>query len=81
MRIEHTKQIRRALRKFPQEIQEAFYKQVEFLKYDIRHPSLRAKKYDEGTDIWQARVTKNVRFYFRPQGDVYILLSIRKHKD
>ena len=47
----------------------------------MRHPSLRAKKYDEGTDIWQARVTKNVRFYFRIIGDTYELLSIRKHKD
>ena len=81
MKIEHTKQIRHALRKFPQEIQEAFYKQVEFLKYNIRHPSLRAKKYDEGAGIWQARVTKNVRFYFHPQGDIYILLNIRRHKD
>ena len=65
MRLEHTLQIRRALQKFPESIQETFYKQVEFLKNDIRHPSLRAKKYDEATDVWQARVTGDVRFYFR----------------
>ena len=68
-------------RKFSKEIQDAFEKQIRFLLQDIRHPSLRAKKYDEDLDIWQARVTKNVRFYFRLEGDVYILLNIRRHKD
>ena len=79
MRLEHTLQIRRALQKFPKNIRETFYKQVEFLKSDMRHPSLRAKKYDESADIWQARVTGAVRFYFRIEGDTYRLLNIRKH--
>ena len=79
MKLEHTLQIRRALRKFPKNIQETFYKQIEFLKNDIRHPSLRAKKYDEAADVWQARVTDAVRFYFHIEGDTYRLLNIRKH--
>lgn len=81
MRIEHTKQMRRAIQKFPKQIQDIFYKQVEYLAHDIRHPSLRAKKYDESRGIWQARVNKNVRFYFRIEGDMYLLLNIRKHSD
>ena len=79
MKIEHTLQIRREVQKFPKGIREKFYKQVEFLKNDLRHPSLRAKKYDEAADIWQARVTGGVRFYFRIEGDVYWLLNIKKH--
>lgn len=79
MRLEHTLHIRRELQKFPKEIREAFYKQIEFLKNDIRHPSLRAKKYDEARDIWQARVTGKIRFYFQIEGDVYWLLNIKKH--
>ena len=81
MKYERTPRFKRAFREFPKPIRNAFEKQVLFLLQDIRHPSLRAKKYDEGMDIWQARVTKNVRFYFRPEGDVYILLNIRRHKD
>lgn len=81
MRRSTTKPFDREFKKFSKEIQDAFEKQIKFLLQDIRHPSLRAKKYDEGTDIWQARVTKNVRFYFRLEGDVYILLNIRRHKD
>lgn len=81
MNVEHTKQMRRALKKFPKQVQDIFYKQVGYLANDIRHPSLRAKKYDEAADVWQARVTKNVRFYFRVKGDTYLLLNIRKHSD
>ena len=71
----------RKFRKLPREAQIAFEKQVRFLLIDLRHPSLRAKKYDEARDIWQARVTKNVRFYFSIVGDTYILLDIEKHRD
>lgn len=79
MRLEHTKKIRRALREFPKETQEVFYKQIEYLRKDLRHPSLRAKKYGGTTDIWQARVTDTVRFYFQVTGNTYLLLNIRKH--
>mgnify|MGYP001559361469 CR=1 FL=1 len=65
----------------PLEIQQKTRKQVEFLLRDIRHPSLRAKKYDEADDIWQARVDDHYRFYFRIDGDMYTLTSVRKHRD
>lgn len=79
MKLEHTTKIRRALSEFPKEIREIFYKQIEYLRKDIRHPSLRAKKYGGTTDVWQARVTDTVRFYFQITGDTYLLLNIRKH--
>ncbi|OGG40821.1 hypothetical protein A2118_01480 [Candidatus Kaiserbacteria bacterium GWA2_50_9] len=71
MKLEHTKKIRRALREFPKETQEVFYKQTEYLKKDLRHPSLRAKKYGGITGVWQARVTDTVRFYFQITSDTY----------
>ena len=42
----------------PPNVQKAFDKQVKLLLENVRHPSLRAKKYDEANDIWQARVTR-----------------------
>jgi mRNA-degrading endonuclease RelE of RelBE toxin-antitoxin system len=59
--------------------QAKFKKQIGFLLVDLRHPSLRAKKYDEARDIWQARVDDNFRFYFRIAGDLYEILSIIPH--
>lgn len=56
-----------------------FDKQLEFLLTNLRHPSLRAKKYDEARDIWQARLDRNYRFYFQIEGDTYRLLSVIPH--
>lgn len=63
----------------PEAIRKAFDKQVGFLLSDLRHPSLRAKKYDAARDIWQARVTGSWRFYFQIAGDTYHILSIISH--
>jgi len=79
MRAQWTNRFRRDFRSTPTAIQSAFEKQLEFLIHDLRHPSLRAKKYDEARDIWQARVTGGWRFYFRIEGDTYQLLTIRAH--
>ena len=81
MRVEHTARIRRSLKRFPSEVQDVFYKQVALLARDIRNPSLRAKKYDETYDIWQARVNNNIRFYFLIESNTYLLLNIEKHSD
>ena len=74
-----TPHFKRQLSKAPAEIQKAFRKQVAFLLHDLRHPSLHAKKYDEGANRWQARVTLDWRFYFRIDGDIYYLLEITPH--
>jgi hypothetical protein len=79
MRAQWTNRFRRDFRAAPTAIQSAFEKQLDFLLYDLRHPSLRAKKYDEALDIWQARVSGAWRFYFRIEGDTYQLLTIRAH--
>jgi mRNA interferase RelE/StbE len=50
-----------------------------FLVEDLRHPSLRAKKYDVARDIWQARVTRDWRFYFTIEDDTYHLHTIIPH--
>ena len=38
------------------EVRKAFGKQLTNLLRDLRHPSLRAKKYEERTGLWQARI-------------------------
>jgi len=50
------------LQELPADVRKAFFKQVRYLEQNLRHPSLRAKKYDESQDLWQARVNKDWRF-------------------
>lgn len=60
-------------------IQRAFLKQSDFLKKDLHHPSLHAKKFGSAENYWQARVNRSWRFYFVVQEDVYWILSIEPH--
>jgi len=79
MRVDTAPKFRANLLKFPLTVQKKLAKQIDFLVKDLRHPSLRAKKYDESRGIWQGRVDRNVRFYFLINGSRYILLNIKKH--
>jgi mRNA-degrading endonuclease RelE of RelBE toxin-antitoxin system len=77
MRVLFTARFERSYRRAPAVIQRAFDKQLAFLLENLQHPSLRAKKYNN--DRWQGRVTRDWRFYFRIEGDTYILLDIMAH--
>jgi len=63
----------------PPEVQRAFARQLAHLLRDLRHPGLYAKKYDEARDLWQARITRDWRFYFRIERDIYILETVIAH--
>ena len=79
MTLDFTPHFVRNYNKVPVRIQDAFHKQSLLLLDNLRHSSLRAKKYDESRDIWQARVTGDWRFYFKILGDVYRLEEIKAH--
>ena len=61
MNLRYHPRIAEQLADAPPSVRKAFDKQVGLLAENLRHPSLRAKKYDEANDIWQARATHCVR--------------------
>jgi hypothetical protein len=79
MRILYSERFLRSYASAPIQVQKTFDKQARLLLQNLRHPSLRAKKYDEAHDIWQARVTKGWRFYFTIESDTYRLHDIIAH--
>jgi mRNA interferase RelE/StbE len=79
MRLFYTDRFLKSYEQAPAAIQGAFDRRVALLLANLRHPSLRAKKYDEARGIWQARVTRDWRFYFTIEGDTYYLLDIISH--
>ncbi|HUR44749.1 MAG TPA: hypothetical protein VMZ27_02655 [Candidatus Saccharimonadales bacterium] len=68
-----------ALKDVPRAVKKAFDKQLRFLVLDLRHPSLRAKKYNEKENKWQARVNDAWRFYFKIVGNTYIIQDVIPH--
>ena len=79
MRLLYTERFRRSYADAPASLQKRCDKQLALLVQNLRHPSLRAKKYDEARDIWQARVDRGWRLYFVIREDVYYLLDIMPH--
>jgi len=79
MRLVFSKRFDRSLRNAPEAVQRAFWKQSELLLLNPRHPSLRAKRYGGVDSLWQARVTRDWRFYFTADRDAYNLIDITSH--
>ncbi len=79
MKIEYSDAVNKTLENAPAAVKKAFFKQAKFLEQNLHHPSLRAKKYDEANDRWQARVNKDWRFYFTIVDDTYHILKLIPH--
>ena len=79
MRVEYSAAVIEALENAPDPVKKAFFKQVKLLEESLRHPSLRAKKYDASKGRWQARVNRDWRFYFTISGDTYRILKLIPH--
>lgn len=79
MRAFYTKRFLEHYAKAPPTIKRAVDRRIALLVQNLRHPSLRAKKYDEARDIWQARVNGGWRLYFTIEGDTYRLLALFPH--
>ena len=79
MKIRFTERVDKDYATLPANVRKAFAKQLRFLVANLNHPSLHAKKYREGEDLWQARVDRNWRFYFKVLADEYVIISITPH--
>ena len=79
MKLRFTERADKDYADLPIAVRKAFAKQLGFLLANLRHPSLQAKKYSESLDVWQGRVTRGWRFYFKIEGDEYVILSIIPH--
>lgn len=79
MKLLYSECFRKSYDEAPVAVKKAFDKQAKLLLKDLRHSSIRAKKYDEARDIWQGRVNRDWRFYFSIRGDEYLLHDIIPH--
>ena len=81
MRVVVSQRAAEQLAAAPDNIARTFFKQLAHLLRDRSHPSLDAKKYPESADpdLWQARITKAWRFYFKIEGDLYNITNATEH--
>lgn len=79
MRLLFTKSFRKEYAILPIHIQTIVEKKLGLLLHDSRHPSLKVKKMEDPRNIWEGRITKNYRFTFQTQNDIYILRRVGTH--
>ena len=79
MRVRFTERADKDYAQLAPTVRKVFAKQLDLLLANFRHPSLRAKKFDRSEDVWQARVDRRWRFYFKIQDDEYAIISIVPH--
>jgi len=79
MKLRLTERLRKSYAAAPLQVQKAFDKQARLLAQNLHHPSLRAKKYDEAHDIWQARINRDWPFYFAIERDEHVILGMTPH--
>jgi hypothetical protein len=79
MKWQHTDRSKADYDNLQPNIQKAFDKQVRLLAANLLHPSLRAKKYDESQDLWQAGSTRAGGSFSFIVDDTYIIARIVPH--
>ena len=60
-------------------IKERARKQLALFSENPGHPSLRTKKMEGWSDIWEGRITRDYRFTFTVAADTYTLRRIGPH--
>ncbi len=79
MQIELTRRADKEYHRLAPQLRRRVDKQLALLQENLRHPSIDAKKYGGADDVWQGRVNRAYRFYFRIIDDTYRILMIVPH--
>ena len=79
MILERTERFKRDFQSLPDPIRRRTEKQLTLLLQNPRHPSLRIKKLEGTSDIWEGRITRKYRFTFQMLEDRCILRRVGSH--
>ena len=79
MRLFYTERFQRAYANLDDDQVELVKKALQLLTSDPRHPSLRVKKIQGTTDIWEARASRSLRLTFEMHSDLILLRNVGAH--
>lgn len=81
MKVARTERFKKAYQKLNQRQRRAVEKALSFLVNNIRHPSLRVKKVEGTTGVWEARASRAIRLSFEFRDDTLILRNVGDHDE
>ena len=80
-KLDPSKSFKKELKNLSKNEQRAVAKKLEILKKDPFHPSLRTKKVQRLTDVFECSVNMDIRIFWTYNGDRIILLIDVGHHD
>ena len=80
MNLDTTAKFKKQYDKLPRNIQIKTQRILNYLKEDLRYPSIHAKK-KQGEDMWEGRVDRFYRFTFTITEDTITLRTIGPHDE
>ncbi len=81
MRLFYSERFHRAYGELDNNQAESVKKALRLLTSNPRHPSLRVKKIQGTTDIWEARASRSLRLTFEMHGDLILLRNVGAHDE
>lgn len=81
MRLLRTERFVKAYQGLQPDLRERVNKTLRLLAADWRHPSLRLKKMQGQSDIWEARVDRDHRLTLELHEDTLLLRNVGKHDE
>ena len=81
MQLLYTERFQRAFADLDDEQAESVKKALRLLTANLRHPSLRIRKMQGTTDIWEARASRSLRLTFELRNDVILLRNVGAHDE
>lgn len=79
MNLRITPQFKKQYDKLPRQTQVKTQRILDYLKINLRHPSIKVKKKQGKGDIWEGRIDRFYRFTFEIEGNLIILRTIGPH--
>jgi len=74
-----TRTFDRSFSALPAKIQKRAFDKLALYENDHRHPSLRVKKVEGTSGIWEMSVSKDYRITFQQEGNAVLLRNIGSH--
>ncbi|MBM3131004.1 MAG: hypothetical protein FJ009_20550 [Chloroflexi bacterium] len=81
MRLFYTERFQRAYVNLDDDQIALVKKALRLLTSEPRHPSLRVRKMQGTTDIWEARASRSLRLTFELRGDTILLRNVGAHDE
>jgi len=79
MEFKRTERFRKDFRKLPKHVQDRVISALEQLESDRNHPSLRTRKMEGASGVWEMRASDNYRITFQLEDDGILLRRIGTH--